>query len=226
MIRLFKRILVITGIYFAATTPVLAQNIFTAGVKANLPTVRFSFENPSLKPSNYELTVDVTGEADYFSREEQDSPGGERRRVFQVSKANRDRIFILTEVLRKFQGDYEFKKHRVAFTGKKTFTYIEGPEEHSTEFNWSENKHITELAALFQGIASTIQSEARLNYLRKYDKLGLSAELAILEQKANSGWLIEIGVISNVLREIAEDRGIMGMARARARRLLKIADRK
>ena len=199
-----------------------AQNIFTEGLKGNIPNVRFSFENPDLKPPAYEISVDATGDAEYVAREEGVEGDGPRRR-FQLSKATKDRIFTLTESLRQFRGDYEFRKHRVAFSGYKTFTYTEGAEQYSTRFNWSENKDITELTALFQGIAATLQAQSELERLRKFDKLGLDAQLRKMEQQAKSGWLKEIQLISRVLSEIRADSKVMDMTRARADRLLKLA---
>ena len=200
------------------------QNIFTEGLKGSIPTVRFSFENQEMKPPAYEISIDAAGGGEYSAQDETPSPDAATRRHFQVSKATRDRILSLTENLRRFRGDYEFRKHRIAFSGTKVFTYSEGAEEYSTKFNWSENKDITELAALFQGIATTLQAEADLRRLRKFDKLGLDAKLKLMEQQAKSGWLKEIDIISKVLNEIKSDPQVMGMARARAQRLLKQAE--
>lgn len=218
------RVLALALIVCAFVIPATAQNIFTEGLKGNLPTVRFSFENPNVTPATYEISVDATGDAEYFSRDEGSADSDGLRRHFQVSKATRDRIFTLTEALRQFRGDYDFKKHRVAFSGNKTFTYMEGAEEYSTHFNWSENKDITELAALFEGMASTLHGEFELIRLRKFDRLGLDAQLKHMEEQAKSGWLKEIGAISKVLNEIKSDPKVMGMARARADRLLKLAN--
>ena len=76
---------------------------------------------------------------------------------------------------------------------------------------------------MFQGIASTLHGEAELIRLRKFDKLGLDAQLKLMEDQAKSGWLKEIGVITQVLNEIKSDPKVMGMARTRAERLLKFA---
>lgn len=220
----FIRIVIrITALALLLTGLASAQNIFTEGIKGNIPSVRFNFENPDLSPAAYELSVDITGDAEYTSREADSDPASTSPRRFQVSKPTRDRIFALTESLRQFRGDYEFKKHRVSFTGHKTFTYTEGAEQYSTRFNWSENRDITELAALFQGIAATLEAEARLIHLRKHDKLGLDAKLKHMEQQAKNGWLKEISIIAKVLNEIKNDSKVMGMARDRAGRLLKLA---
>jgi hypothetical protein len=211
-------------IFLLATAPLaFSQNIFTEGLKGNLPSVRFNFENPNLKPATYEISVDITGDAVYFSRDEGSPRDDGFRRQFQVSKATRDRIFELTASLRQFRGDYEFRKHKVAFSGTKTFTYTEGFEQYTTAFNWSENREITELAAIFQGMAATIQSETKLIQLRKFDKLGLDAHLRIMEQQAKQGWLKEIRTISKVLTDIKNDPAVMRMARDRADRILRLA---
>lgn len=217
-----KKTLVIYAVLLVCTFTANAQNIFTAGLR-NVPTVRFTFENPNVRPAKYEISVDAAGDAEYFEREEEAEPAEADRRRFQVSKPTRDRIFELTQALGQFRADFEFRKHRVAFTGHKTLTYNEGAEEYSTTFNWSENKEAMELAEIFQGIAATLHGESELRRLRKYDKLGLDAQLRTMEREAKTGWLKEIRVISKVLNEIKSDPAVMGMARARADRLLKLA---
>ncbi|HUS19895.1 MAG TPA: hypothetical protein VMZ25_09610 [Terriglobales bacterium] len=211
-------------VLFIATLPFsFGQNIFTEGLKGNIPTVRFNFENPGLKPATYEISIDAAGGAEYVTRDEASAGSDGVHRRFEVSKATRNRIFELTEVLRQFRGDYEFRKHRVAFTGHKTLTYTEGAEQYSTRYNWSENRDITELTAIFQGIANTLQAEARLASLRKYDKLGLDAELKSMESQAKGGGLKELQIISKLLNDIKRDPAVMRMARDRAERLLQLA---
>ena len=76
------------------------------------------------------------------------------------------------------------------------------------------------LTDLFQGISGTLEEEPVLQRLRRYDPLGLNAELGKMEKLADSGWLRELNLISPMLKEIAEDGRIMGVARKRAQHLL------
>ena len=82
---------------------------------------------------------------------------------------------------------------------------------------------MTQLADLLQGISGTLEEEPVLQRLRKYDPLGLNVELAKMEKLEKSGWLRELSLISGILRDIASDGKIMGVARKRAERLLQKA---
>ena len=116
--------------------------------------------------------------------------------------------------------------HTVADTGAKTLSYIPVGEAapHSTTYNWSQDKAIDELNRIFLGIAATIDTEERLKHLRRFDPLGLNAEMASLEQRASMGSLREVQIMAGTLRQIADDAHLMQVVRQRARRLLQTYD--
>ena len=142
------------------------------------------------------------------------------RSEFDISPATRDRVFALAQVLDYFHGDFEFRKHAVADTGRKTFTYRDGMRQSATVFHWSENKQIQELTNLFESIALTQNFARRLAYLRRYDKLGLDSILKRMEELAHANYLGEMQAIAPALRQIAADPNVMHVARERAQRLL------
>lgn len=199
---------------------VFAQDVSSV---ASIPRIELSFENPSLDPPYYRLAIDQDGGAEYSSNRPGEDAAESATR-FKISSSTRDRIFGLVAEVNYFEGDFDFKKHRVAFTGVRTFTYTAGPARHSTRFNWTENRRLSELSAIFEGIAATLESESKLNYLRRHDKLGLNAHLARMEQQAKSGWLKELRLLSQVLNEVANDPSVMHIARQRAQKLGRIAD--
>jgi hypothetical protein len=190
---------------------------------ASIPRIGFIFENSSLDPPYYRLAIGQDGAAEY-SNNRPGEAAPDSATHFKISSATRDRIFALVPEVNYFEGDFDFKKHRIAFTGVRTFTYTAGPARHSTRFNWTENRRLSELSAIFEGIAATLESESKLNYLRRYDKLGLNAHLARMEQQAKSGWLKELRLLSQVLNEVANDPSVMHIARQRAEKLGRIAD--
>jgi hypothetical protein len=193
-----------------------------------LPSVTFTQAFPRATPAYLSLRIDSAGHAAYESRREEGEPGqpelGEPyRSEFVISEATARRIFALAETLDYFQGDWDFKKHRIADTGRKTLLYSDSTRTHQTTYNWSENHDVQELTDIFQGIATTQEAAYELNRLRRYDRLGLNNQLERMEEMAKSGWLRELHVIAPLLENIANDREIMHIARQRAQHLLQLA---
>lgn len=187
--------------------------------------VRFTFDHDQVEVPHFSFEVDSRGRSKYKSLGKPDSNGETEtlEKEFTLSEKTRDHIFELAKKTDYFKGNFDYTKSKIAFSGKKTLSYSDGNRTGTTTVNWSENPAITELNSIFQGISSTVEAEPRLKRLRRYDKLGLNAELAALEGQAQSGWLKEISLIEDVLRDIAQDGTIMGLARKRAEHLLQIA---
>ena len=193
-----------------------------------LPAVTFTQAFPRVEPAFFSLRIDSAGHAVYESRREEGEPGqpqlGEPNRIeFQASQATVLRIFELARSLDYFQGDWDFKKHRIADSGRKTLGYSDSTRTHVTTYNWSENRAIQELTEIFQSIANTQEAAHELVRLRRYDRLGLDQQLAHMEQLAKTGWLRELQVIAPLLEKIAADPEILNIARQRAQHLLRVA---
>jgi hypothetical protein len=219
--------LVITVYLFSMALSASAQNAEPANANTTaIAKIHFAYDHDALETPHYEFDVYADGHASYKSSGKADTQTGEVETLskeFKVSPATRSRIFELAKAADYFNGSFEYTKNKVAFSGKKTLSYADPTRNGSTSFNWTENKAVTELSGIFQGMSATLEAEPRLRRLRRFDKLGLNAELAKLEQMAASGWLTEIDLIGDILREISQDGTIMGMARHRADHLLQIA---
>ena len=197
-------------------------------------------------PSKYTITVHRNGQAEYISEDPGLSPPQSRntpvesnaeqsvqaadvasqdalRKQFQASEALRQKVFTLAEQAHFFEGEFDFTKHTIANTGKKTLTYIDGIHKTSTSYNYSEDLAIQGLTDLFQGISSTIEGGQRLEYDRRFDKLSLDQDLKALEEESNEGRLQEVQVIAPILRRLATDRTVLHIAQMRAERILKKA---
>ena len=197
-------------------------------------------------PSKYTITVHRSGQAEYVSEDPGLNPPQERntpvesnaeqtvqsedaasqdalRKPFQASEALRQKIFALAERTHFFEGEFEFTKHAVANTGKKTLSYSDGSHKTSTTYNYSEDLSIQELTDIFQGISSTVEGGQRLEYDRRFDKLSLDQDLKALEEESNQGRLQEVQVIAPILRRLANDRTVLHIAQMRAERILKKA---
>ncbi|MCU1284582.1 MAG: hypothetical protein JWO13_932 [Acidobacteriales bacterium] len=192
---------------------------------SSLAVIRFTFDHDQMEIPHYSFDVDSSGRATYKSvgKPESDGQPETLQKEFKLSGKTRERIFELAKKADYFNGNFDFTKIKIAFSGKKTLSYSDATRTGTTTVNWSENPAITELNGIFQGISTTLEAEPRLRRLRRYDKLGLNAELAGLERQAQSGWLKEMVLIEDILREISQDGTIMGLARKRADHLLQIA---
>ena len=222
--------LVLLAVFLLAVSGLApAQNSAPAPDSAPaLPSVTFTQAFPGAEPAYFSLRIDSAGHAAYESRREEGQPGlpelGEPMRIeFEVSQATVSRIFELARSLDYFQGDWDFKKHRIADTGRKTLVYSDSTRNHQTTYNWSENRAIQELTNIFQGISNTQEAAHELDRLRRYDRLGLNQQLAHMEEMAKGGWLRELQVIAPLLEKLAGDPEIMHIARQRAQRLLQVA---
>jgi len=197
--------------------------------------VAFDLTWEAFTPAKYFITVDSSGNAKYVSREklqlpEPDSKGSASEATtesepdfelsFTMSPANREKVFQLAKDTNYFNGSFDYTAHRIADTGKKVLTYADSGRIFQTTYNWSENKSIDQLTKLFQGISYTIEHGRKLQFLRRFDKLGLEKELKGMEEAAQSGYMAEIQIIAPTLENIANDPAILHIARERARRLL------
>jgi hypothetical protein len=208
-----------------------AQNSSKADVPSS-PTVTYDVFWEPATPQGYTVTVSQTGSAKYVSRNPTKPPdaNGERdddyELEFNVSPVSRDRIFILAKQAGYFDGDFDYHKHAVASTGKKTLSYVDAVHQFQTKYDYSENPTIAELTSLFSGISNTIEYGRRLQFKRRFDKLGLEAELKGMEHMAENKSLAELQLIAPLLENIANDTSVLHIARQRARRLLEAANSK
>jgi hypothetical protein len=191
-----------------------------------VPTVTFDLVWEQATPQEFTVRTQADGPSTYLSRNplKQLQPGEEKdpdyTLDFTMSAKDAARIFKLAQQAKYFNGDFEYRAHRIANTGKKTLTYADETRHFQTIYNHSENKAIQELTSLFQGISSTIEFGRKLQFKHKYDKLGLEAELKAMEEAAENHNLAEIQIVSATLKDIADDSSVMNIARQRARRLL------
>ncbi len=74
---------------------------------------------------------------------------------------------------------------------------------------------------MFQSIATTIDYGRKLAFQYRFDKLGMDARLKELVELHAGGMAGELQIIEPLLRKIADDDGMMHMARLQAKQLLK-----
>lgn len=186
------------------------------------PSITFERFWEDFTPQSVTITVSANGASKYSSRDpgKNGDEADEYHTDFTISPARAEKLFRYAAEANYFQGDFTFKKHAVASTGKKTLTYSDASRHFNTTYDYSENKAIQEITSIFMGISNTIEHGRKLQFLRRFDKLGLEAELKVMEDAAESHSLVEIQLIAPILESIAEDSAIMNIARQRAHRLL------
>jgi hypothetical protein len=212
-------------IVFLLTLAALALLGLDAPQNPTLPTITFDRIWEAYKPQDVTITVQSTGSAKYLSRNpftppDQTGADPDYMLDFTVSTRNQKRLFRDAREANYFNGDFSYKKHVVASTGKKTLTYSDPVRHFSTTYDYSDNKVIEEITNIFSGISNTIEHGRKLVFLHRFDKLGLEEELKGMESAAEGHNLAEIQIIAPTLKSIADDRTVLNIARQRAKRLL------
>jgi hypothetical protein len=190
------------------------------------PTITFDLYWEAATPQNFTITVDASGVAHYVSRsptrptEGSNEPDPDYTVEFTMSSANLERILQLAKELNYFNGDFDFKQHQIANTGRKTLTYADPARNFKTTYNWSENKAIEHITNIFRGISNTVEHGRKLQFMRRFDKLGLAGELKAMETMSKSDNLAELQIIAPLLENIANDPSVLHLARQSASRLL------
>ncbi len=187
-----------------------------AEVRPQIPTVWFQVDWPDADPPSYAIAVDSVGHAIYSSQNKAGEPYSAQ---FTMTEASRNMVFGAAERLRFFEGNFAYKK-RIAFTGNKTLTYADPQRRFSTRYNYTLNADDAALTSFFLGISMTAEFDRRLQFMMRYNKLGLYNELTHMLDAVNEGWLAELQIVAPRLTTIANDSSEMHVARVKASQIL------
>lgn len=116
----------------------------------------------------------------------------------------------------------ETKTKGLARVGQKTVDYIANGATAHCSFNYTDNKPLSALADMWNGLASTLTEARRLTQLHKHDRLGLDKELADYEHAVDQGFAIDPSLIQPELQAILADEALMERVRRRAQHLLEL----
>lgn len=186
------------------------------------PTIKFDRDWPDYTPQTVSITVTPDGHAKYVSHTSAKPPdeADDYQTEFDLSAMCAGKLFHDAADANFFAGDFAFKKHAIASTGKKTLTYS-GPDHHgSAVYDYSENKAIAEITNILVGVSATVEAGRKLKFKYKFDKLGLEDELKSMESAAQNHNLVELHLIAPLLETIAADTSVLNIARQRAKRLV------
>lgn len=207
-----------------ASLPLMAQRSGTDTPVSAV--VTFTLDFPKSNPEHYSIAVDAGGHASYecTGKVEEDSEEETYRAEFEVSAANRERIFEWAKQTKYFAGKIDSGNNKLAFTGTKVLSYHDGQRSNTAQYNYSNLETVRQLTALFQSIGGTLEYGWRLAYYHRYQKLALDDELKRMEAQARNNELREIQGVAPALREIFEDASVMNVVRARAKELMEMGD--
>jgi hypothetical protein len=141
-------------------------------------------------------------------------------RPINLTRATVAKIFKAARASNYFNLECESKAKNIANTGKKTLTYTGADGSGSCTYNYSENKTVDTLTNTFLAIAFTMDEGRRLEFLHRYDRLGLDAEMISLSQEVDAGRALELGTIASTLALIADDNAVIQRVRLRAQKML------
>lgn len=221
----------------AAVTPgqtldVAAGSSAAGATSGEVAKVTYRFERPGLKVPHFRMTIREDGTGRYEAEEittgtqmgEGDAlvgaPSTHVERDVQLTQATTVKIFKMARAERFFQTSCASKAKNIADTGMKTLSYAGPDGKGSCIFNYTENKVISMLNDLFLGIGTTLDEGRKLEFKRRYDRLGLDAELDALTQASDAGRAVELGTIGPLLRQLAGDTEMMQRVRLRSAKLL------
>ncbi len=215
------RILLIATCLLSAPVYVQAQQ---TAAPPQAPHIVFKLNwDKGLPWSDYVVTIQENG-ATHFKGTGNPIESGENdtfEQDFTMSEATLQKVFELAKAANYFQGQFEAKQRNIAKTGIKTLEYHGPGIDNSTTYNFSPNLNIQQLTKLFQAIAVTVDYGRKLSYQYRFDKLGMDTRLKELVDLRANGMAEELQAIEPILRKIADDDGVMHLARMQAKQLLK-----
>jgi hypothetical protein len=197
--------------------------------------VSFQFERAGLPVPRFTVQVREDGTGSYQADVAEDvsygasmgvEAGKQLERTMTLTPATVAKIFKMARELDRFDIACASKAKGIADMGKKTLSYVGADGRGSCVYNYSENKSVTMLGNTFLGIAFTMDEGRRLEFLHRYDRLGLDAEMNTLAQDVEAGHALELGTIVPTLTAIANDMAVMQRVRLRAAKMLKQAKEK
>ncbi len=216
----------------------LLAGIPTARSQSSAPSgkvamISFTFERSGLAVPRFEITVNEDGVGTYQADETEKHVTQQANmpstamgivkhieRPMMLSMGMTEKIFKAARSLKRFNTTCASKAKNIADTGTKTLTYTGVDGTGSCTYNYSEDKNVILLTGWFQGIAFTMDEGRKLDYLHRYDRLGLDAEMQLLVQAIEEKNALELRNISSTLTSIVRDTDLMQRVRVRASALL------
>ncbi len=233
MIRVSRKLVsrTVTGSALAiSATLAFAQGAASPVAASAKPAeVSFQFDRTGLPVPRYTLRIREDGTGTYQADQVEIPATGTAMRGQAAQHIDRPinltsgtvaKIFKGARSANYFNGECASKAKNIADTGKKTLSYSGTDGSGSCTYNYSENKTVSSLTDTFLAIAYTLDEGRRLEFLHRYDRLGLDAEMISFGEEIEAGRALELGTISPVLAAIADDSAVIQRVRLRATKML------
>jgi len=220
--RTARTALALLSFKFAASLPLHAK------APAPLPQISFDYTRPGLPTPKFTLTVSADGTGTYAGQEVlapshySNLPTAPRpfERAVTLSDATTKKIFDLAGGTPFSDSLCASKAKNIADTGTKIITYTSAGERRSCTYNYTEQKEVAALTTLFLNLAETMDEGRRLEFMHRFDRLGLDAELISFTRELDEGRAMEPGTIAPTLHSLADDSALLQRVRTRAAALL------
>jgi hypothetical protein len=180
--------------------------------------VRFDFARTGLPVPKFTIEVKEDGSGTYSAEDKSAPTMQEVHRDFALTPATTKKIFGHAPAIH--QDTCASKAKNIADSGTKMLSYISSAATSACTYNYSESKDVTALTDIFQGMAETLDQGRRLDFLHRFDRLGLDDAIGFLTQEVADGRAIEVNLIEPSLRSIAADTQVMTRVRTKAAALL------
>lgn len=229
---IFARVLIAAAVTISANGALGEVQQAPTAASGAMITYQFERAVPGVAVPRYTVVLHEDGSGTYHAEE------AERRSadsaVQQVSTKIIDRqmtvtsemaikIFQTARALNHFDMFCGTKAKNIADTGKKTLSYAGSDGSGSCTYNYSDDKSVMDLTDLIYGIVYTMDVGRKLDFERRFDRLGLDAEMISLEQAVKDKHALELGNIAPTLQRLASDPEMMQRVQTRAAKLLVLA---
>ena len=187
--------------------------------KAPVQSITFAMKPEGQLEMPWRFEIHVDGPSKFYQQErpEQDKPAMEQSQEVTVTVKTME---ALKAGLDRNSEPCETRRKKIAKTGTKSLTYWFGEAPFACEFNYSDDAGVMRTANAFEAMADTMEFGTRLARERRFDKLGLYAEMDALVEALKNGTAIEVQNIGPVLQTIADDEQVIKSVRLQAARLL------
>jgi hypothetical protein len=226
----------VAGIVCAETAQAQTPPATNDPAPAATAQVSFHQDRIGLPVPHFTITVQEDGRGAYHGELATTTPAGGRPqtgdasdvpapappidRPITISPATTARIFELARAADHFRVECAAKMKNIADTGAKTLKYTGSDGNGQCEYNYTEVKPVIALTDIFLTTATTIEMGRKLDFKRRFDRLGLDAEMITLANLLDAHQASEVGTIAPTLRAIADDTELMQRVRLRAAKLL------
>jgi hypothetical protein len=212
-----RRCLLLTISLLCLTAAARAQN---GGASADLTSsgaaLTFIKDFPGSYPPYYAIKLKDVGGEKYVAEYRVDPD--EDPTELSIDAPLAQRAFALSKELEYFSGPKIESGRKVAQMGKKTLRYENGATRGEAVYNHTELP--VELTGWFEKLSTTQGHVDRIEYLLRFDRLGIVKELLQTEIDLNNDRLLQPTLLLPALNKVLANKSLVNVAHERANAIL------